>query len=150
MEQKENIPASQVGRKAMSLLYLLFGLCLVSNCMAANIVTLPMFGGSHYMVIAKLGTELVNRGHKVRYSIVSIIWTHCCNPSLYLSCFTDLPNTSSLFPAHSLSANYYGDILISHRAQRKTNWLDQIIRLPWLQRKLHVKHFKFSDVQLDV
>ena len=54
-------------------MYLLLGLCLVTNCIAAKIVMLPLFGGSHYMVIAKLGTELVNRGHKVRYSIVSVI-----------------------------------------------------------------------------
>ena len=56
----------------MLLLYLLFGLCLVSN-LAAKIVMIPMFTGSHYMVMAKLGTELVNRGHKVRCSIVSVI-----------------------------------------------------------------------------
>ena len=64
-----------MGRKAIrsAVMYLLLGLCLVSNSMAAKIVMLPMFTGSHYLVIAKLGTELVNRGHKVRYSIVSVI-----------------------------------------------------------------------------
>ena len=60
-------------RETMALLYILFGLCLVSNCMAAKIVMLPLYGGSHYMVTAKLGNELVNRGHKVRYNIVSVI-----------------------------------------------------------------------------
>ena len=57
-----------VDRKSMPVLYLLFGLCLVSTCLAAKIVMLPMFGRSHYMVMAKLGTELVNRGHKVQYN----------------------------------------------------------------------------------
>ena len=94
------------GRKAIrsAVMYLLLGLCLVSNSMAAKIVMLPMFGGSHYLVIAKLGTELVNRGHKVRYTVLCLLSCHCCNPllRLLLALLTDFTIYHSAFPYYSL------------------------------------------------
>ena len=37
-----------------------------SGCFAAKFVMTPMFGRSHYLVLARLGKELVARGHEVR------------------------------------------------------------------------------------
>ena len=37
----------------------------LSSTLAANIVTIPMFGKSHYMFVSRLGQELAERGHQV-------------------------------------------------------------------------------------
>ena len=36
-----------------------------SSCLAAKFVMFPMFGRSHYLVLARLGKELASRGHEV-------------------------------------------------------------------------------------
>ena len=48
-----------------SSLVLLF--TIQSSCFAAKFVMTPMFGRSHYRVLARLGEELRARGHEVRF-----------------------------------------------------------------------------------
>jgi len=45
-----------------------------STCFAAKFVMVPLFGRSHYRVLAKLGKELVNRGHEVHESYVVLLY----------------------------------------------------------------------------
>jgi len=40
-------------------------LALLSSCLAAKFAMIPMFGRSHFMLVAKLGQELAERGHEV-------------------------------------------------------------------------------------
>ncbi|KAJ7394437.1 hypothetical protein OS493_000246 [Desmophyllum pertusum] len=41
-------------------------LAILSYCLAANFVMFPMFSRSHYMLVARLGQELAERGHQVK------------------------------------------------------------------------------------
>ena len=49
---------------ACSLILLLFTIQSPS-CLAAKFVLVPLFGRSHYLVLARLGKELLARGHEV-------------------------------------------------------------------------------------
>ena len=40
-----------------------------SSCFAAKFVMAPLFGRSHYLVLARLGKELAARGHEVEYDL---------------------------------------------------------------------------------
>lgn len=44
---------------------LLAFLMAINSCFAAKVSIIPMFGRSHYMVLAKLAEELHIRGHEV-------------------------------------------------------------------------------------
>jgi len=48
-------------------------LLAVNGCFAAKIVMMPMFGPSHFLVLAKLGEELGRRGHEV-YICINILF----------------------------------------------------------------------------
>ncbi|KAJ7334572.1 hypothetical protein OS493_014896 [Desmophyllum pertusum] len=50
----------------MAALRCIFFFSLFSSCLAATYVMFPMFGRSHYLVIAKVGEELSRRGHEVQ------------------------------------------------------------------------------------
>ena len=56
------------GQRAMATLVLcvVLSLCFVATCSAAKLAMIPMFSGSHYHVMGKLGDELRGRGHEVR------------------------------------------------------------------------------------
>lgn len=40
-------------------------LVFLSSCLASKFAMIPMFGRSHFMLVAKLGQELAERGHEV-------------------------------------------------------------------------------------
>ena len=44
-----------------------------TSCFAAKFVMTPLFGRSHYLVHARLGKELIARGHEVVCAFMFII-----------------------------------------------------------------------------
>ena len=57
---------TNMARTCRSFAFLLFYCC---NSMAENILLIPLFGSSHYLLFRYIGEELGNRGHKVRVFI---------------------------------------------------------------------------------
>lgn len=78
MTSHATLPIAIVQEDKMDSTAIVLALLLAINgCFAAKIVMMPMFGRSHFMVLAKLAEELTTRGHEVRSMILI---TFCASP----------------------------------------------------------------------
>lgn len=92
----------------MAAFLLLLFFATLSNCLAANIVMIPMFGRSHHLFVSRLGQELAERGHQVKI-YVGASQSYAVNDSLvrvfnddnFLPVLQSSPRSSETFKSYS-------------------------------------------------